>query len=71
MSERIDVNKTNGLVECIICQSCYFLDMNFRHKSKACNDGHGLVQKAMNFNDVAIFSVKEHDYRIHKYSEKF
>ena len=23
------------------------------------------MQKAMNFNDIAIFSIKENDYRIH------
>ena len=29
------------------------------------NGCHGLMQKAMNFNDVAFASVKESDYRIH------
>ena len=30
-----------------------------------CNSCHDLMQKAMNFNDVAIVSVKVSDYRIH------
>ena len=30
-----------------------------------CNGCHDLMQKAMNFNDVAIVSVKGNDYRIH------
>ena len=30
-----------------------------------CNGCHDLMQKAMNFNNVAIVSVKESDYRIH------
>ena len=34
MSERIDINKTNGLQECIICHYWYFLEMNFRFHSK-------------------------------------
>ena len=30
-----------------------------------CNGCHDLMQKAMNFNDIAIVSVKGNDYRIH------
>ena len=30
-----------------------------------CNGFHGLMQKAMNFNDAAIVSIKGSDYRIH------
>ena len=30
-----------------------------------CNACHDLMQKAMNFNDVAIVSIKGSDYRIH------
>ena len=30
-----------------------------------CNGCHDLMQKAMNFNDVAILSIKGNDYRIH------
>ena len=29
-----------------------------------CNGCHDLMQKAMNFNDVAIVSIKGNDYRI-------
>ena len=29
------------------------------------NGCHGLMQKAMNFNDVAIVSITGNDYRIH------
>ena len=64
MSERIDVIKSNGLGECILCQSWYFLDMNFRYKPKACNVGHNSMQKAMIFNNSAIVSAKINYYRI-------
>ena len=62
ISEGIDINKTNASKECDICYYWYFLDKkNFIH----CNDCHDLMQKAMNFNDVAIESIKGNDYRIH------
>ena len=37
----------------------------FKDEPYLCNGCHGLMQKAMNFNDVAIVSVKGSDYRIH------
>ena len=39
--------------------------MNFSYQPYLCNRCHDLIQKAMNFNDVAIVSVKGNDYRIH------
>ena len=42
----------------------YFLDKNFKHEPYICNSCHDLMQKAMNFNDVAIFYIKGNDYRI-------
>ena len=41
-----------------------FLDKNFNYEPYLCNGCHDLIQKAMNFNDVAIVSIKENDYRI-------
>ena len=45
--------------------SWYFLDKNFKYEPYLCNGCHDLLQKAKNFNDVAIVSVKESNYRIH------
>ena len=42
-----------------------FLNEGFRFVPYVCNDCHDLMQKAINFNDVAIVSVKGSDYRIH------
>ena len=36
-----------------------------KYEPYLCNGGHDLIQKAMNFNDIAIVSIKESDYRIH------
>ena len=42
-----------------------FFNKKFNHEPYLCNRCHDLMQKAMNFNDVAIVSVKGNDYRIH------
>ena len=42
-----------------------FLDKNFNDEPYLCNGCHDLTQKAMNFNDFAIVSIKGFDYRIH------
>ena len=65
ISKGIDINKTNASKECDICHYWYFLGRCFKHKPYLCNGCHNLMQKAMNFNDVAIVSVKRSDYRIH------
>ena len=64
ISEGIDINKTNASEECKICHYWYFKDIDFKYEPYLCNGCHGLMQKAINFNDVAIVSAKESDYRI-------
>ena len=59
------MSKTNKSRECHICHYWYFLDKNFNYEKHLCNGCHNLMQKAMNFNDVAIASIKENDYKIH------
>ena len=65
ISEEIDVNKTNASRQCDICHYWYFKDIGFKYKPYLCNDCHDLIQKTMNFNDVAIVYVKGSAYRIH------
>ena len=64
ISEGIDINKINASKECDICNYWYFLDKNFNYEPYLCNGCHDLMEKAMNFNDVDIVSVKLNDYRI-------
>ena len=64
LSEGIDVNKNKGFHKCIICHYWFFLEVNFKFQPKVCDVCHNLKQKATSFNDVAIVSVKENDYRI-------
>ena len=65
ISEGIDINKTNAFKEGDICHYWYFFDKNFNYEPYLCNGCLDLMQKAMNFNDVAIVSIKGDDYRIH------
>ena len=65
ITEGIDINKTNASKECDICHYWYFLDKIFNYEPYFCNGCHDLIEKAMNFNDVTIVSIKENDYRIH------
>ena len=63
--EEIDINKTNASKECHICHYWYFNDIGFKYESYLCNGCHGLMQKAMNFNDVPIVYLKGNAYRFH------
>ena len=65
LSEGIDVNKTNLSKECDICHYCYFKDIGFKYELCLCSGCHDLMQKAMNFNNIAIEFIKENTYRIH------
>ena len=65
ISEGTDISKTNKSRECDIFHYWCFLDKNFNYEKYLCNGCHELMQKAMNFNDVAIVSIKGNGYRIH------
>ena len=65
VSEGIDINKANASKECDICHYWCLKDIGFKYEPYLCNGCHNLMQKAINFNDVAIFSDKGSDYRIH------
>ena len=48
-----------------ICHYWYFKDIDFKYQQYLCNGCHALMQKAMNFNDVALAFIKGNNYRIH------
>ena len=64
ISEGIDINKINASKECDICHHWYFLDKNFKYEPYLCNSCQDLMQKAINFDNVAIVSVKGSYQRI-------
>ena len=61
ISEGININKTSASKECDVCRYWHFKDIGFKHEPYLCNGCHDLMQKAMNFNDVAIASAKGSD----------
>ena len=61
----IDINKTNASNESKICHYWYFQDFGFKYEPYLCNGCHGLMPKAISFNDVAVVYVKGRAYRIH------
>ena len=63
--EGIDIKKTNASKECKVCHCWYFKDISFKYEPYLCNGCHGLMQKVVSFNDVAIIYVKGSAYRIH------
>ena len=65
ISEVIDTKKTNASKECKIYHYWYFKDIGCKYELYLCNGCHGLMQKAVSFNDVAIVYVKRSAYRIH------
>ena len=65
ISEGIDINKTNASKECKICHYWYFKDIGFKYEPHLCNGCHGLIQKAISFNYIAIVYFKGGAYRIH------
>ena len=65
ISEGTDINKTNTLKECNICRHWYYLDKNFKNEPYRRNGCHDLMQKAIDFNDFTIVSVRRSYYRIH------
>ena len=62
--EVTDVNNTRHLLDCIICNHCYFLEINIRFQREICNGCHNLTQRAMVFNDVSIISVEGNEEQV-------
>ena len=58
ISEGIDTEKTNKSKECKICRYWYFKDISFKYEPHLCNGCHGLLQKAVNFDNIATVFVK-------------
>ena len=61
ISEGISINKTNASKVCDVWHQWYFLDRTFKYEPYLCNGCHDLMQKVINFNDVAIVSFKGSD----------
>ena len=65
ISEGIGVSKTNLSKQCDICHYWFFKDIGFKYHPYLCNGCHDLMQKAMDFNNIAIAYIKGSGYTIH------
>ena len=65
ISQGIDVNKTNNSKECMLCHYWHFLNKNFSYGPYLCDGCYNIMQKSMDFKNIAIVYVKGIPYRIH------
>ena len=65
ISEGIDVNKTNKSKECKICHYWYFLNKNFSYGPYLCDGCYNIMQKSINFKNIAVVHIKKSAYRIY------
>ena len=65
ISEGIDIKKTSASKECKICHYWYFRDIGFKYEPYLWNGCHGLMQKAVSFDNITIVYVKGNAYRNH------
>ena len=65
ISEGIDVNKTNKSKEYMLCHYWYFLDKNFSYRPYLCDGCYNIMQKSIDFKNIAMVYVKKSAYRIH------
>ena len=62
--EGIDINKINKSKECMHCHYWYFLDKNFSYGPYLCDGCYNIMQKSIDFKNIAIVYVKGSAYRI-------
>ena len=65
ISDGIDISKTNKSKECMFCHYWYFLDKNFSYGPYLCDDCYNIMQKSINFKNIATVHVRESAYRIY------
>ena len=63
MSEWIYFNETDESKKCMLCHYWYFLDKNFTYGPYLCDGCYNIMQKSINFKNIAIVYVKKSAYR--------
>ena len=64
ISEAI-VDKTNKSKECKLCHYWYFLDKNFSYGPYLYDGCYNIMQKYIDFKNIAIVHIKKNAYRIY------
>ena len=65
ISEGIDINRTDRSNECMLCHYWYFLNKNFSYGPYLCNGCYNIMQKSVDFKNIAIVRIKKDAYRIY------
>ena len=65
IAEGIDVDKTNKSRECMFCHYWYYLNQNFSYGPFTCDCCYNIVQKSIDFKNIAIIRVKNNAYRVY------
>ena len=65
ITEGIDLNKTNKSKECMFCHYWYFLNKNVNYGPFIWDSCYNIVQKSIDFKDIAIIYVKKTAYRVY------
>ena len=63
-SKGIDINKANKSKEYMLCHYCYFLYKNFSYGPYLSDGCYNMMQKSIDFKNIAIAYVKKSAYRI-------
>ena len=59
ITEGIGLNKTNKSKECMFCHYWYYLNKNFSYEPFTCDGCYKIIQKSIDFQDIAIIYVKK------------
>ena len=65
ISEGTGVDKINESRECKFCHYWYFLNKNFSYGLFTCDSCHAIVQRSIDFKNIAIGHIKKRAYRIY------
>ena len=65
VSEGIDVNKTDKSKQCMLCHYWYFLDKSFSYGPYLCDGCYNIMQKSIDFKNIAVVHVKKSAYRMY------
>ena len=65
ITESIDLNKTNKSKECMFCHYWCYLNKNFSYGPFTCDGSYNIVQKSIDFKNIAIIYVKKTGYRVY------
>ena len=64
-SERIDFDKGENSVKCMICNYYYFKDIGFKYQPYVSNAFHDFSMTVQNLSDFFILRIKNVDYRVY------